>query len=167
MTIERSEAASRRVPFRLGLAASLSVSLLLCLFAILTPPAFAQETNEGSATSAVDGATPPGAAPSMALPETEFDYGEANPGTTITHDFVVKNEGTAPLLITDVVPGCGCTVTSFTSFIRPGGEGLVTMNVDLYKEWVGRDVNKAITVLSNDPTRPTTRLVMRTKVVDE
>jgi hypothetical protein len=115
--------------------------------------------NAEDAPAAVEAATP-----LLRLAETEFDNGEASPGTTVTHDFVIKNEGQAPLLISDVIPGCGCTVTSFTSFIPPGGQGKVGMAVDLYKEWAGRNVNKAATIISNDPNNPTVRIIMRARV---
>jgi hypothetical protein len=102
--------------------------------------------------------------PKMILSETEFNAGLMPPATTISHTFMVKNEGTSELLINEVIPGCGCTVSSFDRFIPPGTEGKVKVSVDLYREWAGHDVNKAVTVVSNDPVQPNVRLIMRAKV---
>ncbi|MDR1298425.1 MAG: DUF1573 domain-containing protein [Deltaproteobacteria bacterium] len=107
------------------------------------------------------------APPKIVLPETDFDYGEAPPSTAITHEFLVRNEGEGNLAITDVVPGCGCSVVSFTNFIPAGHEGRVTLTVDLYAEWAGHNVNKSATILSNDPENPTMRVTMRARVLDK
>jgi hypothetical protein len=83
----------------------------------------------------------------------------------VRHDFVVRNTGAAPLLISDVVPGCGCSVATFPSQVAPGGEGVITLVVDLYREWAGHDVNKSAVVLTNDPASPAVRLIMRATVL--
>lgn len=43
--------------------------------------------------------------PSIQLPETSFDFGEAMEGSEVTHEFVVKNTGSAELQIQQVRPG--------------------------------------------------------------
>jgi hypothetical protein len=45
------------------------------------------------------------ARPSIQLPETTFNFGEATEGSEVTHDFVVKNTGSAELQIQQVRPG--------------------------------------------------------------
>jgi hypothetical protein len=102
--------------------------------------------------------------PQIFLRQNEYDFGNQNPGTSVTHEFVVQNTGQSELVINDVIPGCGCSVASFTSIIPPGGEGIVTLTVDLYKEWKGRVVNKSATILSNDPVTPNTKIIIRAKV---
>ncbi|MDR1658331.1 MAG: DUF1573 domain-containing protein [Deltaproteobacteria bacterium] len=104
-------------------------------------------------------------APLMTIDEPSYFAGEARPGTTITHDYIIKNTGTAPLLIEDVVPGCGCSVATFTKQIEPGGEGKITLTVDLYPEWAGHYVNKAAIIRSNDPINPTSNITIRAKVL--
>ena len=44
-------------------------------------------------------------APNLALPETEFDFGEVKEGSTITHDFVILNKGDSILEINKVESG--------------------------------------------------------------
>jgi hypothetical protein len=102
--------------------------------------------------------------PIIVMAETEYLAGEVDPSSTVSHDFVVKNEGNGDLLISKVVPGCGCSVTSFTGFIPPGAEGKVTLSVDIYAEWAGHDVNKSAVVMSNDPVNPDIRVTIRSRV---
>lgn len=61
--------------------------------------------------------------------KTEHDFGaikEAN--GKVSHTFVVKNTGTAPLLITRVIAACGCTTPQYSQEpIAPGKEGKITV----------------------------------------
>jgi hypothetical protein len=104
--------------------------------------------------------------PVIVMPEVEFLAGEVDPSSTISHEFLVKNEGPGDLVIDKVVPGCGCSVASFTSFIPPGAEGKVYLTVDIYAEWAGHNVNKSAVVMSNDPINPDIRVTIRAKVRD-
>ncbi|MDR1577522.1 MAG: DUF1573 domain-containing protein [Deltaproteobacteria bacterium] len=104
--------------------------------------------------------------PKMVLLETEYDAQLNPPGSSISHQFEVRNEGDDNLRL-EVVPGCGCTVTNYDRVISPGASGTITVTVDLYDAWAGRAVNKAVTVSSNDPKTPLTRLIMRAKVDDK
>ncbi|KGN86400.1 MULTISPECIES: DUF1573 domain-containing protein [unclassified Porphyromonas] len=64
--------------------------------------------------------------------QTDYDFGvikEAN--GKVSHTFVIKNTGTAPLVLTRVVAACGCTTPEYnTEPIAPGKEGkiVVTFN---------------------------------------
>jgi hypothetical protein len=101
--------------------------------------------------------------PKMVLPEKEFDAKLNPPGTSVTHEFAVFNEGDDDLHL-EVVPGCGCLVANYDKTIPPGEKGTITVTVDLYEAWAGRAVNKAVSVGSNDPDAPLTRLIMRAQV---
>lgn len=83
----------------------------ICLFVGI---AFAQSTK--------------GAVISAAKPEHDFGViKEAN--GKVTHTFVVKNTGTAPLVITRVVTTCGCTTPKYDSEpIAPGKEGKIVVS---------------------------------------
>jgi hypothetical protein len=43
--------------------------------------------------------------PRLAIVETVFDFGEVAEGAVVSHDFVIKNTGTAVLDIQEVRPG--------------------------------------------------------------
>jgi Protein of unknown function (DUF1573) len=45
------------------------------------------------------------AAPLAALADSTFDFGSVVEGTQIEHDFVLKNNGSEPLVIEKIVPG--------------------------------------------------------------
>lgn len=45
------------------------------------------------------------AKPSISVAESVYDFGEADEGGEIVHDFVVRNAGQAPLEINQVRPG--------------------------------------------------------------
>jgi hypothetical protein len=43
--------------------------------------------------------------PSLQLKETNHDFGEAEEGAVVSHDFELRNTGSAPLEIIEVRPG--------------------------------------------------------------
>lgn len=101
-----------------------------------------------SDTTAATPAAPAG--PKIGFAETEHDFGTASEGDSLKHVFVVKNEGSAPLLIDRVQTSCGCTAAVLKSKeIAPGGTGEIEVTFDT-KGRVGPNT-KTITVLSNDP----------------
>lgn len=142
---------------------SLKRLVLAAAFASIALLAFhgqgaAQDEAPGEPTNA----SPP---PIIRFDQNEFHAGEAKPGTTISHDFAIYNDGESDLIIHDVVPGCGCSVATFPKTLAPGEKGVITLMVDLYSEWAGREVNKMAVVLSNDPAAPHTKITMRAKVL--
>jgi len=44
-------------------------------------------------------------AASIHIPETNYDFGEVEEGTVVSHEFIVKNTGPDPLEIKEVRPG--------------------------------------------------------------
>jgi hypothetical protein len=91
------------------------------------------------------------AAPVIVVENPLFDAGQNPAGTTVSHTFLVRNDGKDPLIIEKVIPSCGCTLASYDDFIAPGKTGKILVNVDLYKEWAGQNYRKTVTVVSNDP----------------
>lgn len=83
-------------------------------------------------------------------------------GELLVHDFLIKNEGDAPLEITNVHPACGCTVASFDERIEPGKVGKVTAKVDT-QDFAG-PISKSIAVLTNDKSNPKIQLVVKAEV---
>ena len=65
----------------------------------------------------------------ISAPVTEFDFGtilEAN--GKVSHTFIIKNIGAAPLIITRVSTPCSCTTPEHTREpIAPGKEGKVVV----------------------------------------
>ncbi len=93
-----------------------------------------------------------GSAPKLVVVEDKKDLGTVAKGEPMKHTFVLKNAGTADLLVTDVKPSCGCTVSEYDKVIKPGGEGKIALTVDT-KNFQGA-TSKTALVQTNDPAMP-------------
>ena len=98
------------------------------------------------------------AAPQAAVPETAFDFGNITEDQPVTHTFVIKNTGTAPLHIEEVDPDCACTVPKYDKSIPPGGEGGITLTIKPFS--VLHRFKKETKVRLNDPDQPVLYLTM-------
>ncbi|MEC5157430.1 DUF1573 domain-containing protein [Chryseobacterium sp. MP_3.2] len=67
----------------------------------------------------------------VALSEAAFAFGKMKKGEQKEHVYEVTNTGKNPLIISQVKPGCGCTVPDFTKDpILPGQKGKITLKFD-------------------------------------
>jgi hypothetical protein len=67
----------------------------------------------------------------VALSESNFDFGNIKKGDKVNHVYEITNTGTSPLVISEVKPGCGCTAPEFTKEpILPGKKGKITLSFD-------------------------------------
>ena len=67
----------------------------------------------------------------VALSESQFDFGKIKKGDHKEHTYEITNTGENPLIISQVKPGCGCTVPDYTKEpILPGKKGLITLKFD-------------------------------------
>ncbi|AZI33813.1 DUF1573 domain-containing protein [Kaistella carnis] len=67
----------------------------------------------------------------IALSEAQFDFGKIKKGDQKEHVYEVTNTGENPLIISQVKPGCGCTVPDYTKDpILPGQKGKITLKFD-------------------------------------
>lgn len=76
------------------------------------------------------------AVPVMTFEETVHNFGKMTQGEIAKYDFVFKNTGNEPLLISSVRTTCGCTVTNFPKIpIEPGKKGIIKVVFNsAYKE---------------------------------
>ena len=94
---------------------------------------------------------------------SNFDFGQVAEGTIATHEFRFKNEGDAPLIISNVQASCGCTTPYWTKDpVKPGEEGVITASYNSN----GRpgSFNKSITITSN-AAEPSARVFIKGTVV--
>lgn len=119
-----------------------------------------------AALAATSAATPAAAPhPKLVIPEATKNFGTIVTGTDLTHTFVLRNEGKAPLEIKQALPGMGVEVKSFDSTIAPGKSGTVVAHLDaLHLSGSGSTL---ITVFSNDPDQPQARLTLSFEVKPE
>lgn len=96
--------------------------------------------------------------------ETKHDFGKINEADgRVTHVFEFKNEGMAPLTLTNVRASCGCTTPDWTkSPVEPGATGVI--NVTYNPSGRPGKFNKTITVTSN-AKEPTVRLYISGEVI--
>ncbi|MCD7969288.1 MAG: DUF1573 domain-containing protein [Alistipes sp.] len=89
--------------------------------------------------------------PAISFETTEYDFGMVREdGKKVSYDFVFRNTGTSPLVVTRIITSCKCVGTSYTRKpVPPGGEGTVTVTYDPKKQQ--GVFYKAIQVFSNAP----------------
>ena len=79
--------------------------------------------------------------------ETSFDYGEIGFGGNGECEFVFRNTGKTPLLLSHVKSTCGCTVPEWPEEpIQEGGQGVIKVSYDTKRAGTFR---KTIYVYSN------------------
>ena len=96
------------------------------------------------------------AQPKMALAVSEHDFGKFKEEAGVqTYEFVVYNNGSSTLVITEVTASCGCTTPGWTKEpIPPKGTGKISASYDP----VGRPgvFNKTLSISSNSQPNPVT-----------
>lgn len=91
----------------------------------------------------------------LVLSQSHFDFGKIKKGDKVEHTYEVKNTGTNPLIISAVVPGCGCTAPDYTKEpILPGKSGKITLSFNS-TDFDGL-VNKQAEVYANVEKAPIT-----------
>lgn len=90
--------------------------------------------------------------PKIVVPFTSYDFGEITKGEVISQVFVVRNQGTADLMIRDFTADCTCEVVSADRTIPPGQEGRATIEVNTIL--LTGQILKRATLRTNDPQQP-------------
>ncbi|MFT4521093.1 MAG: hypothetical protein ACI8ZN_000017 [Bacteroidia bacterium] len=100
------------------------VYFILAILSFSIGSAVAQEPIEPKPTITL---TPDGV-PKIHLTETEFDFKTIATGSQVEHVFTFVNEGSAPLVISEVKTPCSCTAPSFSKdAIAPGESGEIKL----------------------------------------
>ena len=121
--------------------------LLSCLSVSLTAQVTANPaTAEAEATSA------------MTFEQTEIDYGTIEQNADPYRTFTFTNTGTEPLIITNAVGSCGCTVPSYSKApVAPGATGEV--KVRYATDRLGK-FRKRVTLSTNVSDEPIVLTIM-------
>lgn len=92
--------------------------------------------------------------------DNTIDYGQVTKTDNGTRDFIFTNTGNAPLIITNVLSTCGCTVpTKPTEPIMPGKTGKITVKYNM----APGPIRKTITVESNAINYDAGRVALKIK----
>jgi hypothetical protein len=93
-----------------------------------------------------------------------IDYGNVEYASNGEREFVIKNTGDAPLIITKTKGSCGCTVpTKPTEPILPGKSAVMKVKYDTKR--ANQPFAKSITVTSNAVNFPTKVVRIKGKVL--
>jgi hypothetical protein len=98
--------------------------------------------------------------PQLQFDQTTFDFGKTSQVTMVSGVFKIKNTGNAVLKIQPPKPSCGCTAAEVKpDTLAPGASGILpfTLNLGFFRG----NLEKHITVLSNDPKTPEVSLTIK------
>jgi hypothetical protein len=123
----------------------------------------------GSGFDAVPFLPKDGPQPKIVLLEDLFNFGSVGATEIATHDFVIVNQGNAPLTISRAYTTCGCTVADFTATVIPPGKvAIVTMKYDAgFHDARGQTVRRGIIIENNDPKNPQVELWAQATVLND
>ena len=111
-----------------------------------------------------DGATPiqNENAAVISFEQEVVDYGTIEQGADGVREFVFTNTGKSPLIISNAVGSCGCTVPTWPKEpIKPGQKAAIKVKYDTKR--IGA-INKSVTITSN-ATEPTKIIRIKGTVV--
>lgn len=103
----------------------------------------------------------------ISFDKTEHEFGKLLQGEVVSYSFHYTNTGNSPLLITNVVTSCGCTVADYPREpIKPGKDGFIKATYDS-KGHHGFQ-SRALTISSNtNPATTVLRIKADVKTPDE
>ena len=129
-----------------------NIVLIITAIFLSTTMGCSQEPGSGTASEK---------APKIEFVEKVHDFGEIEYGGNGTVEFVFKNTGDAPLILSNVKSSCGCTVPKWSKEpVKEGDEGIIIVKYDTKR--VG-SFTKSITVTSNT-IPPSTVIQIKGKV---
>lgn len=120
----------------------LSLSILVASAAVINA-----QTADGTATVQNENAA------QISFEEEVIDYGTIEQGADGVREFIFTNTGKSPLIISNAVGSCGCTVPTWPKEpIKPGEKASIKVKYDTKR--VG-PINKSVTITSNasEPTK--------------
>lgn len=96
-------------------------------------------------------------APKIEFENVNFNFDTIKLGDKVDHEYKFKNSGKSDLIIRKVNPSCGCTIVSMkNNIVKPGESGSIPITFNSAGKPGSQQ--KAITVITNDPTNAQVRL---------
>lgn len=97
-----------------------------------------------------------GPQPTMSIPKNFHDFGSVGPNEVVQQEFVIANEGEAPLTISRAYTTCGCTKANFSATVIPPGQvSIMTLRFDAgYHDTRGQTVRRGVIIENNDLQKP-------------
>lgn len=102
--------------------------------------------------------------PKIDFKKETHDYGNIKNGANGTCTFEFTNAGNAPLIISNAVGSCGCTIPAWPKEpIAPGAKGVITVKYDTKKPG---EFNKNVTITSNSSEGPNKVIMIKGNVAE-
>ncbi|MDR0498351.1 MAG: DUF1573 domain-containing protein [Holophagales bacterium] len=104
--------------------------------------------------------------PAISFEKKHHNFGKIFQDKKVSYKYKVKNSGSAPLHIIDVLTSCGCTYTVTGQRQIPPGESTF-IEVQFDPTGIIGAIHKSVEVISNDPSSPNTQLTFEAGVIRE
>ena len=96
-----------------------------------------------------------GPQPKLVFDRDSCDFGKVMVGAKVSHHYIIRNTGTAPLVIKKISTSCGCTVAKLDqTVLPPGAKSTIDAELTVRK---GNNFQR-VYLHSNDPDHPRTTL---------
>lgn len=132
-------------------------------------PLHAIHEMEGSKVNEIVFLPKDGPQPKIAFAEDFYNFGSIGAQDIVTYQFVIFNQGEAPLTIARAYTTCGCTTADFTATVIPPGKvSIMTLTLDAgFHDVAGQTVRRGVIIESNDPNSPESELWTQALVLDQ
>jgi len=110
-----------------------------------------------------------GPQPEIAVSESFYNFGSIGPTEIAEHEFIIANQGDAPLTIHRAYTTCGCTTAEFSSAVIPPGK-VAVMKIVLdagFHDVRGQTVQRGVIIENNDPNNSQIEIWTQAKVRNE
>jgi hypothetical protein len=104
--------------------------------------------------------------PQISFDKAHHDFGRLLQGQKVSQRYEVTNTGSAPLVLKEIRPSCGCTSAMVGKWtLMPGENAFIEVQYD--STGALGNIQKTIDVISNDPTNPEMELTFAAGVYRE
>lgn len=144
---------------------TLSIALLAFTFSNAQETSKTKKTaKKATVTKTTAVAAPKVDGAGMVFASETIDYGTVAANSDGKREFVLTNNGNKPLIITNAVGSCGCTVPTFPKEpIAPGAKAVIGVKYDTSR--AGQPFNKTVTITSNAAGTPSKVLTIKGNVL--
>ena len=104
--------------------------------------------------------------PTIFFKDSDFNFGQIYKGQKVEHIYKFENRGKDTLKIKKVKTSCGCTAAILTADTIPPGE-TGEIKATFSSDSISGNINKSITVASNDPDTPNYRLTISGEIIKD
>ena len=143
---------------------TLSIALLAITFSNAQETSKATKKTAPKTSKVTTPALPKVEGAGMVFVTEVIDYGTIAANSDGKREFVFTNNGNKPLIITNAVGSCGCTVPTYSKEpIAPGAKGVIGVKYDTSR--AGQPFTKTVTITSNATGTPSKTLTIKGTVL--